>query len=732
MTGTARNSLVVAWSATISLLPPLIAGFDPAATQWLGLAAHQPSSSTAVVSGLLIAAAALGVEVVAMLVRSLSLGIWHAQLAQAALGGVIGGLLWITSWAPNNPLPAMALAAGALVAILTDTLFITIGRTMLALAPLGLGYLASTMLTASALPWTALGCLAVSWTTLLTARTIDRTARWPRAVEKESATKVTGLGVILLACATTVSATGLAVTLGSALPDNQRGFLAGPLSTTITLRDPRVDLEHYLRLPDEETVLTYHTSSGQGVHLRTSVLNTLTDDGWTQTDMILKGGTPRRPATAATAPDLITEVSITGFASPYLPAPYAPHDWRVAGRWLYDPASLSIVSASSGDSDPTLGLAYQVTSTPIMPTTEQLASAQAGDPGDGGLTRFLPPQVPATIVDLTASVTSGATSDGQKAQAIESWLADSSRFSYSLDAAPAAGLAAMESFLTNEHSGYCVHFATSMALMARLAQIPARVAIGFTPGYQQLDQGFQVTNHHMHAWPELYFDDLGWIRFEPTPSTGGDGNVDLTSTTNTEANDPAPSTRSSPEPHQPPTVQPSAQESATLPPGQGESDQEDQEGTGETPENGKARPVRIGPLSGIGVAGMALLTLTALPAATRRIRRARRLGHSTGPDLVDGVWHELRATAIDCGHPWPSATPRQIAAGRWPMLDEDGRRALARIALAREQSLYARTITAGADLRADADLVCAEWLAALDRSSRMRARWWPASVVSGE
>lgn len=142
--------------------------------------------------------------------------------------------------------------------------------------------------------------------------------------------------------------------------------------------------------------------------------------------------------------------------------------------------------------------------------------------------------------------------------------------------------------------------------------------------------------------------------------------------------------------------------------------------------------MRIGPLSGIGVAGMALLTLTALPAATRRIRRARRLGHSTGPDLVDGVWHELRATAIDCGHPWPSATPRQIAAGRWPMLDEDGRRALARIALAREQSLYARTITAGADLRADADLVCAEWLAALDRSSRMRARWWPASVVSGE
>jgi hypothetical protein len=57
-----------------------------------------------------------------------------------------------------------------------------------------------------------------------------------------------------------------------------------------------------------------------------------------------------------------------------------------------------------------------------------------------------------------------------------------------------------------------------MAAMARALGIPAVVAVGYTPGKQQPDGSYQVTTHDAHAWPLLYFDGIGWVQFEPTPS----------------------------------------------------------------------------------------------------------------------------------------------------------------------------------------------------------------------
>ena len=54
-------------------------------------------------------------------------------------------------------------------------------------------------------------------------------------------------------------------------------------------------------------------------------------------------------------------------------------------------------------------------------------------------------------------------------------------------------------------------------MMARVAGIPSRVAIGFLPG-EQVGDSWEVSVKDMHAWPELYFSSWGWVRFEPTPS----------------------------------------------------------------------------------------------------------------------------------------------------------------------------------------------------------------------
>jgi hypothetical protein len=59
-----------------------------------------------------------------------------------------------------------------------------------------------------------------------------------------------------------------------------------------------------------------------------------------------------------------------------------------------------------------------------------------------------------------------------------------------------------------------------MAAMARTLGIPARVAVGFTPGSPQADGSMSVGLRDAHAWPEVYFEGVGWTRFEPTPTRG--------------------------------------------------------------------------------------------------------------------------------------------------------------------------------------------------------------------
>ena len=57
-----------------------------------------------------------------------------------------------------------------------------------------------------------------------------------------------------------------------------------------------------------------------------------------------------------------------------------------------------------------------------------------------------------------------------------------------------------------------------MAMMARVVGIPSRVSVGFLPGERD-EEGWKVSIRDMHAWPELYFANYGWVRFEPTPAS---------------------------------------------------------------------------------------------------------------------------------------------------------------------------------------------------------------------
>ena len=90
-------------------------------------------------------------------------------------------------------------------------------------------------------------------------------------------------------------------------------------------------------------------------------------------------------------------------------------------------------------------------------------------------------------------------------------------FTYSLKPPSTDFYSPYAAFLFRTHAGYCQHFAGAMAVLLRFNGIPARVAVGFSPGEKAGDGTFVVTRKDAHAWVEVYFPGVGWVPFDPTP-----------------------------------------------------------------------------------------------------------------------------------------------------------------------------------------------------------------------
>ena len=121
-------------------------------------------------------------------------------------------------------------------------------------------------------------------------------------------------------------------------------------------------------------------------------------------------------------------------------------------------------------------------------------------------------------------------------------------------------------FLESAEGGYCVHFATTAAVLLRAAGIPARYVEGY---YAAVVPGQTVTvmQRHGHAWAEYYVDGLGWVILEATP---GDGLRD-NQTPPAQTTEPTQPESETTEPTQPQTTEPEA-ESVTTEPTQKETD----------------------------------------------------------------------------------------------------------------------------------------------------------------
>jgi len=94
----------------------------------------------------------------------------------------------------------------------------------------------------------------------------------------------------------------------------------------------------------------------------------------------------------------------------------------------------------------------------------------------------------------------------------------SNAFTYSLKGLPISKNP-LEDFLFETKSGNCEFFASALAVMLRLNNIPARLVGGYRGGhYNDVGQYYLVPQKYAHAWVEAYIKPKGWIRLDPTPS----------------------------------------------------------------------------------------------------------------------------------------------------------------------------------------------------------------------
>jgi len=128
----------------------------------------------------------------------------------------------------------------------------------------------------------------------------------------------------------------------------------------------------------------------------------------------------------------------------------------------------------------------------------------------------LPDDTPDRLGRFTTRLTADETTPYGTARRIERWL--ESNKEYSLNASRTSnGIA--DTFVFEMERGYCEYFATSMVVMLRSQGIPARYTVGYSTGQQVGENTYRVRGMNAHAWVEVYFEDVGWVTFDPTPGS---------------------------------------------------------------------------------------------------------------------------------------------------------------------------------------------------------------------
>ncbi|MFF4013686.1 DUF3488 and DUF4129 domain-containing transglutaminase family protein [Streptomyces sp. NPDC001843] len=643
----------------------------------------------------------------------------------------------------------LMLVGGVLViGLLVDTLAVTFRSAAPAGLPLLALYSVAAGLSDGGGAWLWFLVAAAGYLMLLLAEGRDRLSQWGRvfggAPRRPGGSSDGAVAPVRTGRRIGAAALGVALFVPLALPAMSGGLL-DPAGTgigrgnghggTISAVNPLVSLRDSLNVDQDRQVLSVKTSTNDisDLYLRIVSLDDFDGTTWKPSQRHIVGVPNQFPTPIGLSPDVkrssvrTTITAADWYAQDWLPMPYPPSSVRISGNWRYEPVGMTVVGDHGQN---TRGKSYTVTSVDVQPTAQQLAGAPQAPAALLREYTKVPSALPKVVKRTAEEVTAGATSHYDEAVKLQDYFAVTGGFQYDTQVEVGRGPNAIANFL-KQKQGFCVHFSFAMAAMARTLGIPARVAVGFAPGSPQADGSVSVGLKDAHAWPELYFEGVGWTRFEPTPTRGTAPSYTETDTPGSSLPDqvrPSQSTSAAPAVPVSPSESCSAQqrklEACGSPSAQAAQDNQPQ-----------PRPWWVYALWVLG--GLAVALVPFVPMLWRVRTRGVRLGGHARTDEgaaahTLAAWQELTDSAWDFGiPPDESQTPRKAAARivRLGRLDPVAGAAVHRVADAVEQVLYAPRPRPRAGLAEDVRQVIAAFEGTVSTRTRLRALFVPRSTV---
>ncbi|WP_152039777.1 transglutaminase TgpA family protein [Salinigranum salinum] len=314
--------------------------------------------------------------------------------------------------------------------------------------------------------------------------------------------------VAVLAAMIVLAATLSVVPGGAAqplLPD--RG--SPTVEASLVNSQERIEVLGSIRLSPK---VRYTIEAGERQYWQTASYDRYTGRGWVRTgDTEPYQGRLRGPPGAARR---LTQTVTPESTVSAMPAAWKPVEVSegVAGRTQVTQQGFFVPATSLGS-----GESYTVESRVPQYTSEQLRRSGTDYPAAIRESYLQLPESTSTRVrERAAEIAGGQDNPYDKAVVIEQWLEENKRYSLTVER-PEGDIA--EAFLFEMDAGYCTYYATTMVTLLRAQGVPARLAVGYTPGEQVSDGEYVVRGLDSHAWVEVYFADVGWVRFDPTPAS---------------------------------------------------------------------------------------------------------------------------------------------------------------------------------------------------------------------
>ncbi|HEY2044056.1 MAG TPA: DUF3488 and transglutaminase-like domain-containing protein [Jatrophihabitans sp.] len=629
----------------------------------------------------------------------------------------------------------MTASAMVLLVVLTDVLGILLRRPLLAAAPLleVLAVASATSSSAASPLWFA--AAAAGFLIILVAGTRLQDRAWGPSVDGSAGRlggarrmAVTGI-VAALVVPLLLPSVSVNLLARAAHHDGPGGGPGGNGSGQIQLNN-FASFSGSLKLSKPQDLLRVQVSSGQvPYYVRQEILDHYTDSGWSPSlsSSAISGTSladqnfPIAPDTAQTnaAPysTIDARITILGLGGNQLPLLANPQQLDPIGNGVWDDQTATVQQV-----DLKRGMSYRESVRQPNPTPSELRQApdftSSGDPAVDQ--RILSvPTLPAEVTDLAARITSGLSSEYDKANAISDYFTNNKNgFVYSLSATASDSRTALVTFL-HKKQGFCQQYAGAAAVLMRAAGLPSRVVLGYSHPTPDNSGSFTVTTSDAHAWVEVYFTGIGWVPFDPTPFAGPDIARAVALPWATHAVSPDGSTKDVPSTG-------ASRSNRTLENPGGAAAAPTLSGNGRA--NGWQSPAIV-----LGVL-LFLIVASAGPQFVRRRQRRRRLARARSTGSPEPLWQELAASAADRESLWPDT----LTVGQVPNwlgrhgVDERGTEAVTALARRVEKTRY----SAHPDSSLEPEVVMGldqamkRWARRAERCERLLSWWLPRSLTS--